>query len=131
MTQFRMFGFLILMGFDTLAQLSFKKAAIEADSVGIGFEWLGQIFGAPWIYGAFVGYIGAFFCWITLLKHLPVGPAFAATHLEIISVMLMSAWLFDEHISALQILAAILILAGVACLAVSEQREARSTTQAD
>ena len=56
------------------------------------------MFSQPWIYGAFVGYIGAFFTWMSLLKHAPIGPAFAASHLEIISVLAISYWLFNEPI---------------------------------
>lgn len=118
--RFYIFGFLALLAFDTLAQLSFKYAAIHALPLQADLAWLFRVFSMPWIYGAFIGYIGAFFSWMTLLKHAPIGPAFAASHLEILSVMLLSAWLFNEKIGWPQILAAILIVAGVICLACSE-----------
>ncbi|MES2024929.1 MAG: EamA family transporter [Pseudomonadota bacterium] len=117
---FYIIGFMALLAFDTLAQLSFKYAAIHALPLQANTEWLLRVFSMPWIYGAFIGYIGAFFSWMTLLKHAPIGPAFAASHLEILSVMLLSVWLFDEKIGWPQILAAVLIVAGVICLAFSE-----------
>ena len=129
MRRFYLIGFLLLMAFDTLAQLSFKFAAAHAEPLALSAEWLWRVFGQPWIYGAFVGYIGAFFCWMTLLKHAPIGPAFAASHLEIVSVMLLSVWLFDERIGWPQALAALLIGAGIVCLAFSEGDEAAVAVQ--
>ena len=63
-------------------------------------DWLARVFGQPWIYGAFVGYIGAFFSWMTLLKRAPIGPAFAASHLEILSVLALSYISAHEIISS-------------------------------
>ena len=92
MKRFYFIGFLVLMAFDTLAQLSFKQAGNAALPLEFSVDWLARVFGQPWIYGAFVGYIGAFFSWMTLLKRAPIGPAFAASHLEILSVLALSYW---------------------------------------
>ncbi|MEO8999067.1 MAG: EamA family transporter, partial [Rhodanobacter sp.] len=73
--------------------------------------------------GAVIGYIGAFFTWMALLKHAPIGPAFAASHLEVVSVMLLSIWLFDEHLNTARVLGAIAIIAGIVCLGMAESRE--------
>ncbi len=124
MKRFYLIGFLVLMAFDTLAQLSFKLAGDSALPLEFSAAWLLRVFGQPWIYGAFVGYIGAFFSWMTLLRHAPIGPAFAASHLELLSVMALSHWLFNEQIGAPQIIGALFIVAGIACLAVSETRAA-------
>ena len=61
---------------------------------------------------------------MTLLKRAPIGPAFAASHLEILSVLALSYWLFDERIGMPQIIGCLFIVAGIACLAVSETQEA-------
>jgi drug/metabolite transporter (DMT)-like permease len=127
MKRFYLIGFLILMGFDTLAQLSLKYAAIQALPLEINLQWILRIIENIWIYGAFVGYIGAFFTWMTLLKKAPIGPAFAVSHLDVISVMLCSYWLFNEKLGLIQILGAFLILAGIICLAFSES----NTNQSD
>ena len=68
MKRFYLLGFLTLMLFDTLAQVSFKYASLHAGPLVMDIAWLGRVFGHIWIYGAFVGYIGAFFTWMTLLK---------------------------------------------------------------
>jgi len=123
MKRFYLFGFLLLMSFDTLSQISFKFAGDHALPVAASVAWLLRVFGDPWIYGAIVGYTGAFFTWMTLLKHAPIGPAFAASHLEVISVMLLSVWLFGDHLTVARILGAIAILAGIVCLGLAESRE--------
>lgn len=124
MKRFYIIGFLVLVLFDTLAQISFKQAGDAALPLEFSAAWLQRVFSQPWIYGAFVGYIGAFFTWMSLLKHAPIGPAFAASHLEIISVLALSYWLFNEAIGWPQILGCLCIVAGIMCLAVSETSEA-------
>ena len=131
MRRFYLVGFLVLMGFDTLAQVSFKLAANHALPMDLSTAWLARVASEPWIYGAFVGYTGAFFTWMALLRHAPIGPAYAATHLEIVSVMLCSVWLFGEHISALQGVGAMLIVAGIVCLAIAESRQGRAAVKED
>ncbi|QNP47210.1 DMT family transporter [Diaphorobacter aerolatus] len=121
--RFYIVGFLVLMAFDTLAQLSFKKAGSAALPLEFTPSWLMRVFGEPWIYGAFVGYIGAFFTWMSLLRRAPIGPAFAASHLEIISVLALSHYLFNEDIGWPQIVGCVFIIAGIVCLAFSETDE--------
>jgi drug/metabolite transporter (DMT)-like permease len=123
MKRFYLFGFLLLMSFDTLAQISFKYAGTQALPVAASLAWLLRVFGQPWIYGALIGYVGAFFTWMALLKHAPIGPAFAASHLEVVSVMTLSIWLFGEHLNAARLLGAIAIVAGIVCLGFAESRE--------
>ncbi|WP_021025286.1 EamA family transporter [Comamonas sp. B-9] len=127
MKRFYLVGFLVLMAFDTLAQLSLKKAGDAALPLELSPSWLWRVFAQPWIYGALIGYIGAFFTWMHLLRRAPVGPAFAASHLEIISVLALSHYLFQESIGLPQILGCGFIIAGIACLAVSEAQDHGST----
>lgn len=125
---FYLIGFLLLMSFDTLAQISFKYAGDHALPVSADVAWLLRVFGAPWIYGAIIGYVGSFFTWMSLLKYAPIGPAFAASHLEVVSVMLLSVWLFNEHLTAARLVGAALIIAGIICLGFAESREAPAET---
>ncbi|WOI44347.1 DMT family transporter [Acidovorax sp. BLS4] len=120
MKRFYALGFLALVAFDTLAQISFKLAGEHALPLELSADWLVRVFGHPWIYGAFIGYLGAFFTWMTLLEHAPIGPAFAASHLEVVSVLAISAVWFNEPIGWPQVAGAVLILGGIACLARSE-----------
>ena len=115
-----LFGFLGLIAFDTFSQICFKMAAIKAEPFLIEAEWLIRVLETSWVYGAIIGYLGAFVIWMTLLRHAPIGPAFAASHLEVVGVMAVSAPLFGEALSSSQILGAVLVVAGVLCLAQDE-----------
>jgi drug/metabolite transporter (DMT)-like permease len=129
MKRFYLLGFLALMGFDTLAQISFKYAGTQALPVAASLAWVLRVFSDPWIYGALAGYVGAFFTWMALLKHAPIGPAFAASHLEVVSVMLLSIWLFNEPLTLPRAAGALLIIAGIVCLGMAESRaEAAAVT---
>lgn len=127
MRRFYLFGFALLMAFDTLSQLSFKIAGDHALPVAANLAWLLRVFGQPWVYGALIGYIGAFFTWMSLLKHAPIGPAFAASHLEVISVMLLSVWLFNEPLTPARVLGAAAIVAGIVCLGLAETNDPDAT----
>lgn len=120
---FYLIGFLVLVLFDSVGAISFKYAGMHALPVEASTAWLLRLFGRPWIYGAVIGYIGAFFTWMTLLKHAPIGPAFAASHLEVVSVMLLSIWLFHEPLRLPHVLGAIAIVTGIVCLGFAESRE--------
>ena len=130
MKRFYVIGFLLLMGFDTLAQLGLKYTALHALPLIADLDWLLRVLWQPWIYVAMVGYLGAFFMWLTLLKKAPIGPAFAASHLDVISVMLCSHWLLHEQLSLVQLCGAGLILAGILCLALSEGKDDITSTDA-
>ncbi len=60
-------GFALLMAFDTLAQVSFKFAGMHAFPPQASVDWVVRLLLTPWIYGAVVGYVGAFFTW---MRHL-------------------------------------------------------------
>jgi drug/metabolite transporter (DMT)-like permease len=120
MKRFYLIGFLVLVCFDTCAQICFKLTANHAMPPEANFVWLLRIASSPWVYAAIACYIGAFFTWMTLLEHAPIGPAFAASHLEVISVIALSVYLFDERIGTPQWIGCALIIAGIVCLAFSE-----------
>jgi len=96
MRRFYLIGFLVLLAFDTLAQIGFKLAAVVAAPPELEMAWLGRIATEGWIYLAIAGFLGAFVTWMTLLRYAPIGPAFAATHLDIVTVLVVSVvWLWE------------------------------------
>jgi drug/metabolite transporter (DMT)-like permease len=128
--RFYLIGFGVLLGFDTLAQISFKLAGMHALPLQPNLAWVLRLFVEPWVYGAVIGYIGAFFTWMSLLKHAPIGPAFAASHLEVVSGLLLAVPIFGEHIGWVQASGAALIVAGILCLARGEDEESGSDAPA-
>ncbi len=118
--KFYFLGFFALIVFDTFSQICFKMAALQSEPFLIEVDWLIRVLHTPWVYGAITGYLGSFITWMTLLRHAPVGPAFAASHLEVVGVIIISVPLFGEILSIFQMCGAILVVAGVVCLAQSE-----------
>ena len=108
MKAFYLLGFAALALFDTAAQVSLKFASASGD--------LGAALLSPWIAVAIAGYLGAFVMWMTLLERAPVGPAFAASHIDVVTVLLVSVPLFDERLTMLQVTGAACIVAGILLL---------------
>ncbi len=75
---------------------------------------------------AVAGYIGAFIAWMTLLKHAPVGPAFAASHLEVVAVPEISVLYFGEQLKTMRVIAALCIVLGIVFLNLSESKHPHS-----
>ena len=120
--KFYIIGFLLLMRIDTFAQISFKNASAVVEPFVINVDFFVRILSNIWVYGAIAGYIGSFIIWMTLLKYAPVGASFAASHLEIVSVTIVSYYLFNEPLNNYKIIGGVLILLGVLCLAKDEEQ---------
>lgn len=120
---FYLVGFGLLMLFDTLTQVSLKLASNHAGAFTPTLAYLQQVTQHPWIYGAVGGYLGAFFTWMTLLKRAPIGPAFAASHLEIVMVLIVSVLFFGERLTAPQIVGCLCIVAGIVLLGIGESKK--------
>lgn len=123
-------GFPTLMAFDTLAQTFFKIAGNHALPFATDLSWVLRVAEQPWTWVALCGYLGAFLTWMRLLRDAPIGPAFAASHLEVVSVLLVSAWWLHERITPLQLLGALVIVLGIGLLAISESRDPADTADA-
>ena len=123
---FYVLGFGALMLFDTWTQVSFKLASRQTGEFAMTLEWLKIAVLSPWIYGAIAGYLGAFVTWMTLLKRAPVGPAFAASHLEIVTVLIVSVLYFDEHLVTSQIIGGLCVVLGIIFLSLSESKHSHA-----
>lgn len=113
-------GFLCLLGLDVTAQLGFKAAAMGALPAAADVAWLLRVLAQPTFWLALLGYLGAFATWMGLLRHAPLGPAFAASHLEVVLVIPFAMALFGEAVGWTQLAGALAILAGIVCLAREE-----------
>jgi len=120
------FGFAALMLIDTWTQVSFKLATRHAGEFAPSFLWLRAAAATPWLYAAMAGYAGAFFLWMPLLEHAPVGPDFAASHLEVILVLFVSFILFNEILSPLKLTGAVCIVLGIVLLSLSESKQSHA-----
>ena len=113
-------GFLLLTLFDTLAQVSLKFAAEGLFPFHFGAPWMLRVVCEPWVYAAGFCYIVAFTTWMRLLKHVPVGVAFMASHLEIVGVLTVSFLWLGETITPTQAVGVLFILLGIGLLGLRE-----------
>jgi drug/metabolite transporter (DMT)-like permease len=113
-------GFLLLIAIDTFVQIGFKLAGNNTLPVTLDLPWLERVIREPWLIGVLVGYGAAFLVYMTLIKHAPIGPAFAASHLEIVTVTLFSVLVFGDTVTLWQALGCCAIVSGVIVLAATE-----------
>ena len=118
-----LFGFILLMISDSFAQICLKLAANSAEPLEFSFIWLVRVFSHIWVYGAIIGYICAFINWMTILKKIPIGLSFAASHLEVVTVMIVSYWVFNEPFTLCNVIGGFCIIFGIAILGVAEEKK--------
>lgn len=114
-------GFLLLLTFDTGGQVGMKLAADRIGEMDLG-AWLARVVEEPLIHLVLLCYLGAFLTYVSLLKYAPVGPAYAAAHGHIVSVLAISMLFLGERLTLIQGAGVLAIIAGVAILAVTETR---------
>ncbi|HJU31084.1 MAG TPA: SMR family transporter [Hyphomicrobiaceae bacterium] len=113
-------GFLLLVAIDTFVQIGFKLAGNNTLPVTLDLPWLERVVREPWLIGVLLGYGAAFLVYMTLIKHAPIGPAFAASHMEIVTVTLFSVYVFGDTITLWQVVGCCAIVTGVLVLAATE-----------
>lgn len=113
-------GFLLLIAVDTFVQIGFKFAGDNTLPVTLDLPWLERVVREPWVAAVLAGYGAAFVIYMTLIKHAPIGPAFAASHMEIVTVALFSYLYLGDSITLVQALGCCAIVGGVLVLAATE-----------
>ena len=115
-------GFLLLVAIDTFVQIGFKLAGNNTLPVTLDLPWLERVAREPWVVGVLLGYGAAFLTYMTLIKHAPIGSAFAASHMEIVTVTLFSVLVFGDTLTLWQAVGCCAIVMGVVVLAATEGR---------
>jgi multidrug transporter EmrE-like cation transporter len=85
--------------------------------------WIAGVGSEPIVLVIIGCYIAAFLTYTSILKHAPVGPAFAAVHGHVVTVLIFSIWWFGERLTLLQAVGSLLVLAGITVLGVTERME--------
>jgi drug/metabolite transporter (DMT)-like permease len=124
--RFFLIGFCLLLLFDTGAQVCLKLAAAASAPLVFDTQWVARVVETPWLYAAIASYLGAFLAWMGLLERAPVGAAFAASHLDVVSVLAISAVLFREPIGVTQLVGCACICLGIFMLSSVRGSEAGS-----
>lgn len=113
-------GFAALMLFETLGQLGFKFVAERTAPVMLDGPFFARLLSEPWAGILVLAFVATFTTYMALLRDAPVGPLFAASHLDIVAVAIISLPLFGERLTAIQLVGCGSIVAGVLVLAVAE-----------
>lgn len=129
MAKFYIVGYLVLLSFDTLAQVALKLGAVHCSPVELSLAWWLKVAHEHWVYISIAGFIGAFATYITILRHAPVGPAFAASHMDVVTVLMVSVLCLHERLGALQIVGSLLIAAGIVMLGVEGSARAKAAAE--
>lgn len=106
----------------TVEQLFVKLgAASAAGTSGEGF--VTTILSSPWFIAAIAIEIGCFFIWMTVLSELDLSKAFPLSALSYILIMAVAFFVFDEPIQPLNVVATLLILSGLWCIATASREK--------
>ena len=118
-----LFGFLLLLAIDTTQQMIVKLVgnAVGSPDLDNLQPWFDKLLAEPLLLGIVACYIGGFFTYTSLLKHAPVGPAYAAVHGHVVTVLILSIIYFGEQLTLMQGLGCAAIIAGIVLLAVTEK----------
>ena len=118
-----LFGFLLLLAIDTTQQMIVKLVgnAVGSPDLDNLQPWFDKLLAEPLLLGIVACYIGGFFTYTSLLKHAPVGPAYAAVHGHVVTVLILSIVYFGEQLTLMQGLGCAAIIAGIVLLAVTEK----------
>ena len=103
----------LLLGFETLCQISLKLAGRSTGAFDFSAVAFHRALATPWLWVAIGCYIGAFLAWMTILRKSTLSAAFTTSAIVFVSVMLSSYLMFGEHIGGLQLLGTAVIVAGI------------------
>ena len=116
-------AWLLLLGFETLCQISLKKAGLAVGAFDFSGAALLRALAQPWLWSAIGCYVGAFLSWITILRRSTLSAAFATSAIVFVAVMTASWIVFGEYVGVMQIAGALIILAGILLLGADEAAE--------
>ena len=115
-------GFPLLITIDTASQICIKIIGNRVSQFEFGTAWTERTLNEPLLYLVVLFFGAAFAVYLMLLKNAPVGPVYAAAHLHLVTVLIISVLYFGEHLGWLQVLGAVMIVGGVMVLAATEER---------
>lgn len=116
-------GFLLLLVIDTASNVLIKLAGDRIGAFEAEAAWFRNVTREPLVLAIIGCYVAAFLTYTSLLKHAPVGPAYAAVHGHVVTVLIVSMIWFGERLTVLQAIGALLVVAGIVVLGVTEQLE--------
>lgn len=109
-------AWLMLLGFETLCQISLKSAGLDNPDFDFTLTAFEQALATPWTWVAIGCYIGAFGVWMTILRKSTLSAAFTTSAIVFVAVMFASWLVFGERIGGWQLLGCAIIVGGILAL---------------
>jgi drug/metabolite transporter (DMT)-like permease len=106
-------AWVLLLAFETLAQVALKAGGEGLSDMPFGAAWLGAAIGNPWVLLGALGYFGSFLAWMVILDRLPLSLGFPLTAVALLTVAAASFLVFGETLTLWRIAGIGLIVAGV------------------
>src|SRR5262245_61443788 len=110
-------GFPLLITIDTASQICIKIIGNRVSQFEFGTAWTERTLNEPLLYLVVLFFGAAFAVYLILLKNAHVGPVYAAAHLHLVTVLIISVLYFGEHLGWLQVIGEAIIVGGVTVLA--------------
>lgn len=107
----------VTVAFTVYGQLIIKWQARQAgefpDGTGERLSYLGHFLANPWVISSLLGAVIAAFAWIAALSKLDLSTAYPFVAGSFALVLVLSAIIFDEQLTAPKIIGAVLIVIGL------------------
>jgi len=106
----------LLLACETTCQISLKYAGLANAGFDFSSGAFAQAIVTPALWAGIGCYVGAFAAWMTILRKSTLSAAFAMSAIVFVAVMFASWWVFGEHVGAMQLLGAAVIVTGILLL---------------
>ena len=113
-------NFAALIGFTALGQFSFKIAANRLGVVSLDAAWVRAFLHEPSVALILFANLGALISYLRLINKAAIGPAFAAAHLSVVIIVIVSVAYFHETLNWVQASGCVAIFIGVGILGYTE-----------
>ena len=122
------FAWLAMVAIEVLTQLSLKFAGKATGGFDFSAHAFSLAIASGWLWIALACYCATFLVWMLILGHSNLSRAFPTTAIVFVVVMLASWLVLHESIGAVQIIGAVVIVAGILQLGSDAPAAARTPT---
>ncbi len=109
-------SWLILLGFETLCQVSLKLAGEQSGAFEFTLAAALNAARSPWLWSAAGCYLGAFLAWMVILRKSSLSSAFPTSAIVFVAVMIASFLVVGEVLNWSKLLGSAVIVCGILML---------------
>lgn len=106
-------AWIALVAVEVVTQLAFKFSGSHTGAFDFSAHAFALAVTSPWLWVALGGYCAGFVAWMLILRDSDLSRAFPASAIVFVAIMLTSWLVLREPIGALQLIGAVVIVAGI------------------